>query len=265
MKKRPTILTIAGHDPTGGAGIQADIETINTLGGHACAIITSLTTQDSSNLYSFEPLPPDLIRRQFRLLAKDFNISAIKIGMIGSSQLAETLSELLAELLTEIQDIPLVIDPVLAAGGGASVSGDDYISTFREKLLPMATLITPNIPEAQRLSDQQDPDECAKALLNRGCSNVLITGTHADEELVVNRLYQEDGKQLFMESQRLEGTYHGSGCTLASAISYYLACEHSLTNSIKLAQAFTLNSLLNADNPGRGQSFPLRNCDQSDS
>ena len=132
------------------------------------------------------------------------------------------------------------------------------IFTFRDKLLPLATLITPNIPEAQQLSGQQDPTDCAKILLNSGCKNVLITGTHSNEDNVVNRLYQTDGKHLFIESQRLKGSFHGSGCTLASAITYYLACKHSLTNSVKLAQDFSLNSLINADNPGQGQAFPVR-------
>ena len=254
MNNRPTILTIAGHDPTGGAGIQADIETINSLGGHACSIITSLTSQDSKNLYSFEPVSADLIRRQFRLLRNDFEIRAIKTGMIGSYQLLVTL----AELLSQLPDIPLIIDPVLAAGGGSSVSDSDFVAAFNEQLLPLATLITPNIPEARALSGQQSPEACAHALLASGCKNILITGTHEDEDNVVNRLYQADGKSLFIESQRLVGTYHGSGCTLASAISFYLASGHSLTNSIKLAQDYTIEALSKADNPGQGQAFPVR-------
>jgi len=254
MNKRPTILTIAGHDPTGGAGIQADIETINSLGGHACSIITSLTAQDSRNLYSFEPVSPGLIRRQLKLLFSDFEISAVKTGMIGSCEIVETL----AELLILVPDIPLIVDPVLAAGGGSSVSDSDFVATFKEKLLPLATLATPNTPEARILSGQQSAADCAHALLATGCKNVLITGTHEDENGVVNRLYQEDGKTLFIESQRLPGTYHGSGCTLASAISFYLASEHSLTNSIKLAQEYTIHALTHADNPGQGQAFPVR-------
>ncbi|NNJ90485.1 MAG: hydroxymethylpyrimidine/phosphomethylpyrimidine kinase [Gammaproteobacteria bacterium] len=254
MNNRPTILTIAGHDPTGGAGIQADIETINSLGGHACSIITSLTSQDSSNLYSFEPVSADLIRRQFRLLHNDFEIRAIKTGMIGSYHLLQTL----AELLSQLPDIPLIIDPVLAAGGGSSVSDSDFVAAFKKHLLPLATLVTPNTPEARTLSGKQSPDDCARTLLASGCKNILITGTHEDEDYVVNRLYQADGKTLFTESQRLPGIYHGSGCTLASAISFYLASNHSLTNSIKLAQEYTIQALSNADSPGQGQAFPVR-------
>jgi len=254
MNKRPTILTIAGHDPTGGAGIQADIETINSLGGHTCSIITSLTAQDSRNLYSFEPVSADLIRRQFKLLLNDFDIRAIKTGMIGSCEILETL----AELLLQLPDIPLVVDPVLAAGGGSSVSDSEFVATFKKQLLPLATLATPNTSEARILSGQQSAEDCAHALLAAGCKNILITGTHGDEVDVVNRLYQEDGKNLFIESQRLPGTYHGSGCTLASAISFYLASEHSLTNSLKLAQDYTINTLINADKPGQGQAFPVR-------
>lgn len=254
MKNRPTILVIAGHDPTGGAGIQADIETINELGGHACSLITALTVQNSDNLFSFEPVSADLFRRQFQTLIKDFSIKAVKIGMIGSPELAETL----ADLLENLTEIPLVLDPVLAAGGGASVSSQSFIEILKTKLLSRVTLITPNIPEARQLTGKETPDQCADSLMQMGCKNVLITGTHDDREDVVHQLYSASGK-ISLDGPRLPGVYHGSGCTLASAASFYIASGHSLTNSVKLAQEFTFESLSHAEQPGHGQYFPVRN------
>lgn len=255
MNNRPTILTIAGHDPTGGAGIQADIETINDLGGHACSIITALTVQNSENLFSFEPVSAELIHRQFLCLTQDFSIQAIKIGLIGSPLLVDTL----AGLLKSIPEIPVILDPVLAAGGGASVSGKTYMQRLITDLLPLTSLITPNIPEAQQLSGQSTPDQCAERLLQLGCKNILITGTHEDGNSVVNRLYTATTGQIALDGPRLPHEYHGSGCTLSSAISFYIASGHSLTNSVKLAQEFTFSSLSHADKPGHGQFFPVRN------
>lgn len=254
MKNRPTILTIAGHDPTGGAGIQADIETINELGGHTCSIITVLTVQNSDNLFSFEPVSADLIHRQFQHLTKDFDIQAIKIGMIGSPNTAIAL----ARLLTDEPEIPVILDPVLAAGGGASVSSQPFIDILKAEILPKTTLITPNTPEARQLTGKSSVNDCAGSLMQLGCKSVLITGTHDDSDDVVNKLYTTSGK-ISLNGPRLRGVFHGSGCTLSSAISFYIASGHSLTNAVKLAQEFTFESLSHAEQPGHGQSFPVRN------
>ena len=254
MNNRPTILTIAGHDPTGGAGIQADIETINALGGHACSLITALTVQNSANLISFEPVSPELIHRQFLTLLQDFTFQAIKIGLIGSPVLIKTL----AELLALVPGIPVILDPVLAAGGGASVANQSLIDLIKSELLARTTLITPNIPEARLLSGQTTADDCASSLMQLGCKHILITGTHETSDNVVNRLYSKAAK-ITLDAPRLPLEYHGSGCTLSSAIAFYLASGHSLTNSVKLAQEFTFASLENADHPGHGQAFPVRN------
>ena len=254
MKNRPSILTIAGHDPTGGAGIQADIETINALGGHACSIVTALTVQNSTNLISFEPVSPELIHRQFLSLQQDFTFRAIKIGLIGSPALVD----ILAEMLALVPDIPVILDPVLAAGGGASVANNSLIGLIKSKLLAKITLITPNTLEARLLSGQTTADDCANSLMQSGCKHILITGTHETSDNVVNRLYSEAGK-ISLEAPRLPLEYHGSGCTLSSSIAFYLASGHSLTNSVKLAQEFTFASLENADHPGHGQAFPVRN------
>ncbi len=255
MKTRSTILSIAGHDPTGGAGIQADIETINDLGGHACSIITAVTVQNSQNLHSFEPVDAELIQRQFHCLIEDFKISAVKIGLIGSAELVDVL----ADLLSLLPGVPVIVDPILAAGGGKSVSSETFIKQLREQLIPVTTMITPNVPEAQKLTGKASVDECAKDLMQLGCPHVLVTGTHAESEHVINRLYSDTNGKLSLKAIRLPGIYHGSGCTLSSALAYFLAADHSVTNAVKLAQDYTFNSLSNADNPGNGQAFPARN------
>ena len=256
MNARPTILSIAGHDPTGGAGITADIETINELGGHACSIITANTVQNSENLHSFEPVSTKLIDKQFSCLLEDFDIRAIKIGLIGSR---ETL-DLLIELLSQAPGIPVVLDPILAAGGGTPVSNQAFIEELSTGLLPYVSLITPNIPEAKKLTNLRKPDDSAQVLMALGCENVLITGTHSDSEQVIHRLYSKEFGKLTIKTPRLVDSYHGSGCTLSSAISFYIASGHSITNAVKLAQEFTYASLVNADKPGHFQSFPVRNA-----
>jgi len=256
MSARPTILSIAGHDPTGGAGITADVETINELGGHACSIITANTVQNSENLHSFEPVSTQLLHRQFLCLVEDFDIKVIKIGLIGSHETLQTL----IKLLSQTRDIPVILDPILAAGGGTPVSNQAFIEALSTGLLPYVSLITPNIPEAKKLTNLTNPDDSAQVLMALGCENVLITGTHADSEQVVHRLYSKEFGKLTIQTPRLPETYHGSGCTLSSAISFYLASGHSITNAVKLAQEFTYASLANADKPGHFQSFPVRNA-----
>jgi hydroxymethylpyrimidine/phosphomethylpyrimidine kinase len=186
---------------------------------------------------------------------EDFQIQAIKIGMIGSINLLDSLSG----LLDQLPETPVILDPVLSAGGGASVSSNAFIEKLISSLLPKTTLITPNIPEAQQLSGKKSADDCAASLMQLGCKNILITGTHEDGINVVNRLYSESAGKLALPGPRLPQEYHGSGCTLSSAISFYIASGHSLTNALKLAQEFTFNSLQQADRPGRGQFFPIRN------
>ena len=198
-----------------------------------------------------------LIRRQFHCLVNDFSLSAIKIGLIGNAEQASLISE----LIDQLPGIPVIADPVLAAGGGGAIANEPMIERLKSELLPRTMLITPNIPEARQLSGRVSADDCATSLLQSGCQNILITGTHEDGECVVNRLYNAAGKYS-LDGPRLDHEYHGSGCTFASAISFYIASGHSLTNSMKLAQEFTFRSLFNADRPGKGQHFPVRNSKQ---
>jgi len=254
MNKRPSILVIAGFDPTGGAGIQADIETINDHGCHACSLITALTQQNSSNLLAYEPVSSDLVYRQFCSLHQEIEFSAVKIGMIGSIDMLETIVRIIENLV----NVPVVLDPVLAAGGGASVANAEFIDLMKDKLLRFCTIITPNIPEAQKLSGKTGLNDCASTLLEAGSEHVLITGTHQDQEIVVNTLFSKHQPKYSLSCERLTAEYHGSGCTFASALTAGLALNHSAGNAFRMAHDYTFNSLKQADQPGKGQFFPRR-------
>jgi hydroxymethylpyrimidine/phosphomethylpyrimidine kinase len=185
----PAVLCAAGHDPCGGAGIAADGEAIRAAGAHALSVITCLTSQDTCGLRRLWPQPPDQVDEQCRLLMADARVSAIKVGLLGSAALARVLTR----LVREHPDLPLVVDPVLASGAGQSVADAALCNQLRQHLLPAATLITPNLPEAQTLTGAIAADDCAQRLLRLGGPWVLITGTHAPGEAVTNRLYGRDG------------------------------------------------------------------------
>jgi len=248
-----TILAIGGHDPGGGAGIQADIEAIAANGGHAVTAITALTVQDTVNVSRIEPVPPELFREVLDVLDGDFTIDAIKIGLIGDVGIAGAI----AGFLERHPDIPVVLDPVLAAGGGRELSSQAIRDLMLDRILPHVSLVTPNLPEAQRLTGESDAAACASLLLERGAQAVLITGGHDDGDTVVNRWFDGNGEQRF-EWERLEGEFHGSGCTLASAVAVFLAREMPVKLALRLAQAFTHDALAKAEQLGRGQKIPRR-------
>ena len=254
MQNRPSILVFAGHDPSGGAGIQADVETINDLGAHACTIITALTVQNSHNLQAFQSIEPALLKQQFEALHKDITFSAVKIGMIGSEKILATI----IQCLQSLPGIPVVLDPVLAAGGGAEVSNQAFIQALKNQLLPIVTVATPNLPEAQRLSGKSDLNDCASSLLAHNCRNIIITGTHAQTRQVTHTLFTHNDEPYAITGERLSGQYHGSGCTFASALTSFMAQKHSVKDSFRQAQDYTFSSLLHADTPGHGQQFPQR-------
>lgn len=248
-----TILAIGGHDPCGGAGIQADIESIAANGGHAVTAITALTVQDTVNVSRIEPVPVDLFRQVLATLDDDLSFDAIKIGLIGDAGIAEAI----ADFLESHTGIPVVLDPVLAAGGGREMSSQAIREQMLEKILPHVSLVTPNLPEARRLTGKDDAASCASLLLDKGAEAVLITGGHDEGDSIINRWYDASGEQRF-EWERLEGEFHGSGCTLASAVAVFLAREMPMKLALRLAQAFTHDALAKAGQVGRGQKIPRR-------
>jgi hydroxymethylpyrimidine/phosphomethylpyrimidine kinase len=251
----PPVLCLSGHDPTGAAGIQADIETLARLGCHACSVITSLTMQDTHDVQGILPQERGAFLRQARLLVADIPPVAVKIGLLGSPELAWAV----AELLEDLPGIPVVLDPILAAGGGRNLAGGDSITEINRRLLPKVAVVTPNIPEAYRLTGASSPDVAAHALLALGCPNVLLTGAHADEDgaEVVNRWYRGETMDSY-HWPRLEGNYHGSGCTLAAAVAGYLALGLGMADAVTRAQYFAWESLRLGYRLGRGQWLPNR-------
>jgi hydroxymethylpyrimidine/phosphomethylpyrimidine kinase len=250
----PVVLSIAGHDPSGGAGIQADIEAITAQGCIATTVITCLTVQDTENIKRLVPLHPELVADQARTLLADIPVQAFKIGLLGNTAIADVVANLLADQ----PRIPVVLDPVLAAGGGAELAGRSLLEQIRTKLLPHTTVATPNSEEARRLTEEQSLEACAREILSYGCQGVLITGGHESERDVVNRLYRPGRNPVSRNWPRLPGSYHGSGCTLAASLAALLARGVPLEQAVAEAQAYTWNTLSHSYSPGRGQSIPCR-------
>ncbi|MCP3869090.1 MAG: hydroxymethylpyrimidine/phosphomethylpyrimidine kinase [Gammaproteobacteria bacterium] len=248
------VLTISGHDPSGGAGVQADIESIAAMGCRATSAVTCTTIQDTTNVQQIIPLPPETVAAQIRTLLDDITVRAIKIGLLGTAETANTV----AAVLNDVPDIPVVLDPILAAGGGKALASEKLIDAILEKLLPRTLLITPNSTEARRLTGRSDLDSCAQDLLDGGCGAVLITGTHESLPEVTNRLYQIDQKVLSSNWSRLPESYHGSGCTLASSIAALIAGGYDLEDAVYRGQSYTWEALSHGYAPGRGQLLPDR-------
>ena len=248
------VLAIGGQDPTGGAGIQADSASITALGAHPLSLITALTVQDTRHLQSYQPIDAALLLRQFRLLQNDIAIHAVKIGMLGSVAVLDAVLEMLANL----PGVPVICDPVLAAGGGGDTSDTALRTALCTHLLPFVTLLTPNTVEARRLTGLDDLDQAAKRLLEFGAQSVLLTGSHEAGETIQHRLLMSSGETQSWSWARLPGDYHGSGCTLSAAIAALLARELPLSMALALAQAYTYDSLQQAYVIGKGQLIPAR-------
>ena len=249
-----SVLCASGQDPSGGAGIAADTEAIRAAGAHALGVITCITAQDTCGLRHLWPQPAEQVEAQCRCILEDARVTAIKIGLLCGGAMVNAL----AAVLRDRPDLPVVLDPVLATGTGQSLADAHIRQQMRERLIPAVTLLTPNVPEAETLSQGTGPDDCAERLLRIGCPWVLITGTHASTPEVTNRLYGDDGTRLSWSWPRLPGAYHGSGCTLASAIAARLALGSSLPDAVAEAQAYTWQTLARARRTGRCQLTPNR-------
>lgn len=247
----PIVLSLSGHDPTGGAGIQADIEMLGRLGCHTCSVITALTEQDTCNVRRIYPQDPRRFLAQALTLMADLRPAAIKIGLLGCSEIARAV----ADIIDRAAGVPVVLDPVLAAGGGLDLGSDALVGELRELLIPRCRVLTPNTEEARRLAGAGPLDDCAARLLSFGCDAVLITGTHDTTEDVVNRLFEPSRSRSF-RWPRLPGTYHGSGCTLAAATAGFLALGLTTGKAVEEAQSVTWRALRAGHALGRGQLLP---------
>ena len=255
----PIVLAFAATDPSGGAGLQADVLTLASMGCHPLTVVTAATIQDTMGVEEVMALDAEWVADQARCVLEDMPVTAIKIGVLGS---IENITAI-AEVVSDYPDVPLVLDPVLASGRGDEFATEEMIAALRELLIPQTTIITPNSIEARRLV-QEDGDEelavaeCARRLLALGCEYALITGTHENTPQVVNLLYADDGLIRTDSWERLPGSYHGSGCTLASAIAATIANGLGIVDAVKDAQEYTWQTLKAAFRPGMGQYIPDR-------
>ncbi|MEE9552565.1 MAG: hydroxymethylpyrimidine/phosphomethylpyrimidine kinase [Gammaproteobacteria bacterium] len=253
--QKPVVLVFAGHDPSGGAGIQADIESIASTGCHAATVITTITRQNTQSLEGHTPQNIDDFNQQARLILQDMDIKAIKIGVIGDKQLLYAISE----LLEECRNIPVVLDPIIQSGTGYKFLNDDLCKDLIKKILPLTTIVTPNSLEARTLTDPDYTlDAAAKKFLEYGCENILITGAHEKTEQIINTLYSKNEPDLNFKCERLPGEYHGSGCTLSSSIAAHLALGCNVKDAIAKALHYTWESLSHGNRHGSGQLLPDR-------
>lgn len=251
----PVVLCFSGLDPSGGAGIQADIESISSHGCMAAPIVTVATVQDSRDVISFSPMPAELIVEQARAVLEDMPISVIKIGMVGSAEIAEAIYS----VLNDYPDIKVVYDPVFSTEKDGALSTPDLVDCVRELLLPKTYILTPNIFEVHELAPGSDtPAAAAMGLLETECDYILLTGTHGKTPDVVHTLYANHRELKQFHYERLPHKYHGSGCTLTASIAALLAIGQEPIGAIHHALDYTHKTLVNGRRIGMGQFHPNR-------
>jgi hydroxymethylpyrimidine/phosphomethylpyrimidine kinase len=243
----PLVLSFAATDPTGGAGLQADVLTLAALGCHPLSVATAITVQDTHGVARVQALDAGLVAEQAARLLAELAVAAFKIGVVASAANAQAIAAVLAAQ----PRVPVVLDPVLASGRGDALADAATRAALCEALLPRATVLTPNTLEAEALGG-------VAACLARGCRYVLLTGTHAGTPDVVNTLHGAQGVVREDRWPRLEGTYHGSGCTLAAAIAARLAHGDAVPEAVRAAQDYTWHALARGFRPASGQHLPLR-------
>lgn len=245
---------LSGLDPSGGAGIQADIQAITSLGCHPLPILTCLTVQDTCNVYDAQPVDSSLIQKQLACVAADAPIHAIKTGALGNADVVEVL----VEFVKARPGIPLITDPVIKAAGGGDLADEALIDAMKEHLFPLAEMITPNGIELAMLGGSEEPAEAAKHLMDLGCESVLATGGHGTGLHIINTLYNHNPEPMRWEIERVGGEYHGTGCTLAAAIAAGRASGLSARAAISQAQNYVNRAILHALDVGKGQPVPDR-------
>ena len=254
----PIVLSFAASDPTCGAGLQADLLTIAAHGCQPLTVVTALTVQDTTGVENLLPSDAEWVAEQARTLLEDMPVAAFKLGMLGSVEVIAAI----AEVLSDYPATPVVFDPVLASGRGDAFADEDAVAAMIDLLLPLTDILTPNSLEARRLAQElgtaKDLPECARLLVAAQCAHVLVTGTHEQSQRVVNTLYGSHGPIRRDEWDRLPGSYHGSGCTLASAIAANLAWGQPMAEAVRAAQHYTWHSLAAGFRPGMGQFIPNR-------
>jgi hydroxymethylpyrimidine/phosphomethylpyrimidine kinase len=241
------VLVFSGLDPSGGAGIQADIEAIAAQGAHALPLVTALTVQDNNRVHEVAPVAGGLLERQAAVLADSMPIRAVKIGIPGNVPNADTIARIIQTLRVRQPELPVVLDPILASGRGDPLARGNALASLAP-LLPLATVLVPNLTEAMVISAA-------------GCPNVLVTGGHAKGDEVVNRWVSKTGMHNTVKEwrwPRLPGEFHGSGCTLAAAIAARLALGEPMEQALENAQRYCNQALADSYVIAPGQRIPRR-------
>jgi hydroxymethylpyrimidine/phosphomethylpyrimidine kinase len=259
------VLIIAGSDSGGGAGIQADIKTVSMLDAYAATAITALTAQNTEGVFGVLPIPPDFIRRQIEVVLDDIGADAVKTGMLHDAAVIETIAAVLGE---RGAGIPLVVDPVMVAKGGARLIDPDALDALKELLIARADILTPNLPEAEILcgsaiGDLAEMRAAGKALLALGCRAVLVKGGHLPGATISDVLVTAEGVRVWEGARLATRHTHGTGCTLASAIAAGLAQGLTVDDAVDRARAYVQRAIASAPGLGRGHgpldhSHPLR-------
>lgn len=256
MDVRPTVLCFSGLDPSGGAGLQADIEAIGQSGAHAAIACTALTIQNSQQVFGFEATSSQLLLAQANAVVNDLPIRCVKSGMLGTTDNIAAL----ADFLQQHPDFLYVLDPVLVANSGGSLGDQATLAKAFRELIPLASLITPNTVELRALTACDDLEKATQMLFDWGAQAVLVKGGHeATPEYIENRLYIAGKLVSTSQCPRLEGEYHGSGCSLASYIAGCLAQQYGLEHAVHQAEAWLFQALKQAEIPiENGQRIPKR-------
>lgn len=263
--KIPRILAIAGSDSSGGAGIQADIKTATALGAYAMTAITAVTAQDTMGVYAVQLMPPDLVKAQIRACLDDIGADAIKIGMLGSAEIARAVADALRKHTT---NVPIVLDPVLASTSGTPLLAEAGVQVLKERLVPLAALVTPNIPEAESLTgiicaDDAGIRRAGDAFLAMGAKAVLIKGGHGRGEQLVDTLITRQGRDAFAFPRIDTPHTHGTGCTYATAIAVGMAEGRALEDAVTRAVHYLRSAIETAPGIGRGHG-PLNHMHAKD-
>ena len=253
MKIKSKVLVIAGSDSSGGAGIQADIKTVTALGSYAMTAVTAITAQNTTGVNSVVPIPPKEIEKQILFTSKDIKPDAIKIGMLHSSDVINSVIKSLRKIKTK----KIILDPVMVAKGGFKLINDRAIKTLREKLIKKVYIITPNIPEAEvltkiKIQSLEDMIQAANILLKFGVKNILIKGGHRNTKTMQDVLLNKKELKIFKNKKIKTKNTHGTGCTLSSAITTFLACGKNINKSCELGIKYVNQSIRSNLNYGKG-------------
>ena len=253
MKPKSKILIIAGSDSSGGAGIQADIKTVTALGSYAMTAITAVTSQNTTGVSSVFPIDPKEIENQIFFTTKDLRPDAIKIGMLHSAKVINSV----IKALNKVKINKIVLDPVMVAKGGFKLINKKAIITIKKRLIKKVFLITPNIPEAEvltnlKIKNSDDMIEAAKILNRSGVKNILIKGGHRDSKIMSDVLLNNKNLKVFKNKKIFTKNTHGTGCTLSTAIATFLACGKNLNKSCELGIKYVNQSIRSNLNFGKG-------------